>query len=212
IAAICIATPRASASPASSALPEYSTSTPTAGGRSGALRCRYTATGVAPARTATRLTTSFSPILADSSSTVTATVRPGVSSAASSASALAGRVASACSTRLCARAMKSAFLATKSVSQFSSSNARPECATSPLADILRALDAQDLDGLLEVAARLLQRLLTVQHPGAGQIAELLDVRGSEVRHTSLSSDCDRSGQASTAGGLASSDLLPSSSS
>src|SRR2546423_342610 len=57
----------------------------------------------------------------------------------------------------------------------------------PLADVLGPLDAQDLDGLVEVATRFLQRLLTVHHPGAGQFAELLDVRGSEVRHASLSS-------------------------
>src|SRR5579859_89920 len=56
----------------------------------------------------------------------------------------------------------------------------------PLVHVLRALDAQDLDGLVAVAARLLPRLLTVHHPGAGQVPELLDVRGSEVRHHSLS--------------------------
>jgi hypothetical protein len=34
---------------------------------------------------------------------------------------------------------------------------------------------------------LLKGLLGVHHPGAGQVPELLDVRGSEVRHVSLAS-------------------------
>ena len=72
-----------------------------------------------------------------------------------------------------ASAWKSAFLATKSVSQSSSISAPPAAATrplavvalGPLADVLRTLDAQELDGLVEVAVGLLEGLLAVHHPG-----------------------------------------------
>src|SRR4030095_10132161 len=59
-------------------------------------------------------------------------------------------------------------------------------AAGPLADVLRALDAQELDGLVEVAVGLVERLLAVHHAGTGQIAELLHVRGGVVSHDSLS--------------------------
>src|SRR3954454_983685 len=44
------------------------------------------------------------------------------------------------------------------------------------------LDAQDLDGLVEVAVGLLQCFLAVHHARAGDVAELLDVGGGDVRH------------------------------
>src|SRR5215213_6311292 len=63
-------------------------------------------------------------------------------------------------------------------------------ALGALADILRALDAQQLDGLLDVAVGLLERPLAVHHPGAGELTEPLHVGGGVVRHrgslTSLS--------------------------
>src|SRR6266480_817006 len=55
-----------------------------------------------------------------------------------------------------------------------------------LADVLGALDTQDFDGPVEVALGLVEGLLTVHHAGAGEVAELLDVRGCEVGHDSLS--------------------------
>ncbi len=56
-----------------------------------------------------------------------------------------------------------------------------------LGDALLALDAQDLDGLVDVAVGLVQRLLAVHHAGAGELAELLDVGGGVVRHTGFPS-------------------------
>ncbi|EGJ74447.1 putative elongation factor Ts [Streptomyces sp. Tu6071] len=50
-----------------------------------------------------------------------------------------------------------------------------------LGDALLALDAEKLDGLVDVALGLVQRLLAVHHAGAGQLAELLDVGGGVVR-------------------------------
>ena len=43
------------------------------------------------------------------------------------------------------------------------------------------LDAENLDGLVEVAVGFLERLLGVHHPGAGGVAELLDI-GSGDSH------------------------------
>ena len=43
----------------------------------------------------------------------------------------------------------------------------------------RALDAQHLDGLVEVAVGLLEGLLGVHHPGAGGVAELLHICGGD---------------------------------
>jgi hypothetical protein len=54
-------------------------------------------------------------------------------------------------------------------------------AAGPLADVLRALDAQDLDGLVKVAAGLLEGLLAVHHAGAGELTQALDIRSGE-RH------------------------------
>ena len=88
-------------------------------------------------------------------------------------------------------------LATKSVSQLSSRSAPTPSPTWPrpgrwtavrpvaLADVLGALDAQELDGLVEVAVGLLERLLAVHHAGAGLLTKPLDVGGSEVRHGGL---------------------------
>jgi hypothetical protein len=50
-----------------------------------------------------------------------------------------------------------------------------------------ALDAEQLDGLVEVAVGLVERLLAVHHAGAGELAELLDVGSGEVSHVSSSS-------------------------
>src|SRR5690606_34506553 len=55
-----------------------------------------------------------------------------------------------------------------------------------LADVLGSLHAQQFDGLVKVAARLGQGVLAVQHAGAGQLPELLDVRGGDLGHVSLS--------------------------
>ncbi len=50
-----------------------------------------------------------------------------------------------------------------------------------LAHVLGALDAQRLDGLVEVAVALGQRVLAVEHAGAGQLTKTLDVGSGEVR-------------------------------
>ena len=55
-----------------------------------------------------------------------------------------------------------------------------------LADVLGALDAQQLDGLVEVAIGLNQRVLRVEHPSAGQLPKSFDVGSGVVRHFSLS--------------------------
>ena len=54
-----------------------------------------------------------------------------------------------------------------------------------LADVLGALDPQRLDGFVEIAVGLGQRVLAGHHPGAGEIPEPLDVGGGVVRHISL---------------------------
>ena len=59
-------------------------------------------------------------------------------------------------------------------------------ALGALADVLGALDAQQLDGLVEVAVGLDQRVLRVEHSGAGQVPKSLDVGSGVVRHFSLS--------------------------
>ncbi len=58
-------------------------------------------------------------------------------------------------------------------------------ALGALADVLGALDAQQLDGLVEVAVGLDQRVLAVEHAGAGQLPKSLDVGSGVVRHLSL---------------------------
>src|SRR5690606_18383215 len=55
-----------------------------------------------------------------------------------------------------------------------------------LGDALLALDAERLDGLVDVAVGLVQGLLAVHHAGAGELPELLDVGGGVVRHESVS--------------------------
>ena len=84
-----------------------------------------------PSKAANRLRTSFSPMRADSPSTSAATVWPSTS-VASRASASAGFFSSAMSSRRSASFTKSAFLATKSVSQSSSSSAPSLLTTTPL--------------------------------------------------------------------------------
>ena len=78
--------------------------------------------------------------------------------------------------------MKSSFLATKSVSQLSSTSAPPACGDqaggglalgAALGRLGGTLDAQQLDGLVEVAVGLLERLLAVHHPGAGRSRSFL---------------------------------------
>lgn len=51
-----------------------------------------------------------------------------------------------------------------------------------LSDILRALDAQLLDGLVEIAVCICECVLTCHHSGAGELTEPLDVSGGVVRH------------------------------
>jgi hypothetical protein len=55
-------------------------------------------------------------------------------------------------------------------------------ATLTLADALQALDADELESLLGVALRLLERLLDVHHSGTGLLAQRLDVCERVVRH------------------------------
>ena len=59
-------------------------------------------------------------------------------------------------------------------------------ALGALADVLGALDAQRLDGLVEVPGVLLQGLLAVHHAGAGHLPETLDVGRGVVRHRAWS--------------------------
>src|SRR3712207_8683031 len=49
---------------------------------------------------------------------------------------------------------------------------------------LEALDADDLQRLVGVAVRLVERLLHVQHARTGALAERLDVSGRSEEHTS----------------------------
>lgn len=55
-------------------------------------------------------------------------------------------------------------------------------ALGALANVLGALDAQHLDGLVEVTVRLGQGVLAVEHSGTGQFPEPLHIGGSEIRH------------------------------
>lgn len=54
-----------------------------------------------------------------------------------------------------------------------------------LGDALLTLDAQGLDGLVDIAVGLVEGLLAVHHAGAGELTELLDVSGGVVRHESV---------------------------
>jgi hypothetical protein len=66
-------------------------------------------------------------------------------------------------------------------------------ALGTLADVLRALDAQQLDGLLDVAVGLLQGILAVHHPEPVSSRSRFHVGGGVVRHrgslSSLSGVC-----------------------
>ncbi len=59
-------------------------------------------------------------------------------------------------------------------------------ALGALADILGALDAEQLDGLVEVAVGLDQSVLGVEHAGTGEIPKSLHIGSGVVRHISLS--------------------------
>src|SRR5690606_14508205 len=84
-----------------------------------------------------------------------------------------------------------------------------------LADVLGALDAQDFNGLVEVAFALLQRLLAVHHAGAGELAEALDVCRGVVRHRAFPFSvagcaggvCTGSGSGALTGGLGAGEQL-----
>ena len=58
----------------------------------------------------------------------------------------------------------------------------------PLADVLRTLDAQELDSLVEVALGLVESPLAIHHSGAGQFPEPFDISrtGGHFRRYSLS--------------------------
>src|SRR5205085_5383989 len=57
-------------------------------------------------------------------------------------------------------------------------------AVGELANLVAHLDPQELDGLVHVAAALLERALAVHHARAGALAQLLDVGGGDrgARH------------------------------
>src|SRR5439155_23558123 len=80
----------------------------------------------------------------------------------------------------CARATKSVFLATKSVSQFSSSSARPACATSPFAAVRPAR-------LLTSFAPLMRRISTAlsKSPSDSSSAFLQSIMPAAVRSRSF---------------------------
>ena len=59
-------------------------------------------------------------------------------------------------------------------------------AGGPLARVLDALDAEQLDRVLEVALGLAERVLAIHHAGPGLVPEPLDISGSKVRHVLVS--------------------------
>jgi hypothetical protein len=85
-----------------------------------------------PSSTATRRSSSFSPITAATDSMFSCTVRPSARIWPSSVWTSAGLVAAACATMSAATCWNCSFFATKSVSQFSSIIAPSAAATSPL--------------------------------------------------------------------------------
>ncbi len=71
---------------------------------------------------------------------------------------------------------------------FSCTRSRPalgRLATGTLRRRRHAFLAQQLDGFVEVAVRLLERALAVHHPRARRIAELLHHRGGDLGHCAL---------------------------
>ena len=64
----------------------------------------------------------------------------------------------------------------------------PSVASRPreLAELVAHLHAQELDGLVHVAAGLLERGLAVHHPRAGLLAQRLDVRSGDRGHVTAS--------------------------
>ncbi len=150
------------------------------------------------------------------------TVLPSAVSVARRASRSATLLARAACAILVASSWKPSFLATKSVSQFSSTRTPALVPSSsamtrplrrgpvgPLARVLDALLAQELDGLVDVAIGLGQGVLAVHHAGAGQVPEPLHVSGGKIRHCLFLawSGCQRhsalSAAASAASGVAS---------
>src|SRR6185312_1094614 len=125
-AAICNAT----ACAASASEPVYSTSTPTAGGKSADRLCRYVST--VPSNDATLRNSNFSPSFADMSAIACSTV-PLPSDAAFSASTSAAPEDTAAATTSLASFWNSSFFATKSVSQFNSISTPSLAATKPSA-------------------------------------------------------------------------------
>ena len=141
--------------------------------------------------TAHRVSSSFSPITPESDSMAAATVAPSASGSACSASTSAGRASAAAATTWSARAWKSAFFATKSVSQFSSIIAPPSAATRPLwaersAPRLAALAAPEMRRISTAFSKSpsasSSAFLHSIIPAAGEVAELLDVLGGDVPH------------------------------
>ena len=59
------------------------------------------------------------------------------------------------------------------------------CAFRALADVLGALDAKHLDGLVEVAIGLDEGVLAVEHARAGHLPQTLDVGSGVVSHNSV---------------------------
>ncbi|CAB5062496.1 unannotated protein [freshwater metagenome] len=96
------------------------TTTPTCGGRSGLVRCKYNPTGE-PSRTARRRSSIFSPRVALASSICSCTVLPEANFEAEKPATSLILVAKSCSNNSLAAAWKRSPFATKSVSQLSSS-------------------------------------------------------------------------------------------
>ena len=146
-----------------------------------------------PSKTANRLSTSFSPMRADSASTSAATVWPSTS-VASSASTSAGLLCRPMSSRRSASVDEVGVLGDEvglaveleQGAVLADDDAVGRRALEALADVLGALDAQELDGLVVVAVGLGERLLAVHHAGAGGVAETLDVGCGEVSHVTSS--------------------------
>ena len=137
----------------------------------------------------------FSPIVAMAPFSVSSTVAPSLSFAALIAARLPS-VASAASAMRATRLWKSAFRATKSVSELTSTmtalprrrgdadQAFGRDAAGLLGRLGETLGAEPVDGCFHVAAGFGQRILAVHHAHAGLLAELLH-HSSGNRHLTL---------------------------
>src|SRR4029077_1413557 len=67
-----------------------------------------------------------------------------------------------------------------------------------LGHVLGALEPEQLDRGLQVAARLLEGVLAVHHAGAGLLTQPLHVGGGEIRHVLVSHSVSLAGFASSA--------------